>query len=905
MSAQSGGTQSGADLDAWLRQAGVVVASSDRAARALQAGFHRRRREEGLSAWPLPAINDWGVFASNAWQEMARDSRLLLNPAQEQQIWSEIIHSDKHLPTTLPASVRRLAAMAMNAHNLLCSYAPRYLEERARAGWDQDTGAFSQWLAEFDRHCWKNQLISRSRVPQELVSILQKETSVRTSLRIAGFDRILPVQQALFDAWGKWQRTETADGSGQASFFSVRDGQSELEACAWWCDQQLQAKPDTRLLIITQDLAQRRGEIERAFLRFHPPGTAPLFELSLGVPLNDVPLARSALLFLRWLSGSLGENELDWLFASGYAGSPDECVALQACMRRLRYRDRQRIEWTLDSLLKEMSGSAPAQWVRRLREAQLSLKGLDRHQNPVDWADAVPRTLEAIGWPGTLTQSSADFQALRRWQYALDTAGSLGFSGRRIAWHDFLNELETAAAEILFTPESTDAPIQIVGPAESAGLSADAIWFLGADEDTWPAAAPMHPFLPPHVQREAAMPHSSHVLDWEFSAAITHRLISSAPAVNFSFAEQKDDMETRPSRLIKQIAGTEQSLFANLFPPLYEPPLSIEYHDSTRIPFRLGNVKGGAGVLSSQSQCPFKAFAGARLAAESWDFAEAGLSAKQRGQILHEVLHSVWSGKRPGIRTHRELMDIKDLAAFVRTHVKAVFRSALPPGIEEQMPKMYLELEETRLIRLVAEWLDFERGRLVFTVEETEAQRPVTIAGLSMNLRLDRVDRLHDGSQLIIDYKTGNVDSKSWDVPRPEDVQLPLYKLFGLDPLQPSLFESYGGPVSGGLVFGKVRIGKPEFTGRVANAKETLLPSLSANSSLVKRKLTAQEESDWKDAIERLVKDFLHGQAEVDPRDYPKTCERCGRQSVCRIQEPANRARFEERDTEDDDDIEE
>ena len=95
---------------------------------------------------------------------------------------------------------------------------------------------------------------------------------------------------------------------------------------------------------------------------------------------------------------------------------------------------------------------------------------------------------------------------------------------------------------------------------------------------------------------------------------------------------------------------------------------------------------------------------------------------------------------------------------------------------------MYLELEEIRLARLLSEWIEFEKSRAPFTVEQTEAQRTVTIAGLSMNLRLDRVDRLVDGSPLVVDYKTGSVDPRSWDLPRPDDLQLPLYKVFGLEP---------------------------------------------------------------------------------------------------------------------------
>jgi ATP-dependent helicase/nuclease subunit B len=901
------GSQSGALIDAWLRDGGVVIASSDRAARALRTEFHRRRRVEGLAAWPAPAISDWHAFVLSAWQEMASDSRLVLNSAQEQQIWSDIIRSDEQLATVLPASVRRLAAMAMEAHDLLCSYASRYLKESTRAGWELDAGAFSKWLSRFDEHCRKNQLISRSRLPLELIPLLEKDNSTRPPLQLAGFDRILPLQQSVLDAWGSFQNPADAASNAQIDFFSVPDTQSELEVCAWWCYQQIEKAPGSRLLVITQELAQRRGEIERAFLRFNPATSSPLFEFSLGSPVGQMPLVRSALLLLRWLSGSLTENELDWLFASGYASTAEEAATLQAGMRRLRYRDRQRIEWTPEGLHGELTGDASAapRWARRLREAQSALKRSERSQTAIDWADKVPRLLEDMGWPNMPSPTSTEFQILRRWQSVLDVVGSLGFSGQRVSWHAFLTELEAQAAETLFAPESSDAPIQIIGPAESAGLSADAIWFLGAQEDSWPADASSHPFLPSNIQRETAMPHSSHAYDWKFSLAITQRLISSASAVHFSFPMQKDDVETRPSRLVAQIAGAPQPSPAELTPPHHEPSQAAEFPDSSRVAYELPSLRGGAGVLSSQSQCAFKAFAGSRLAAQSWDAAEAGLSAKQRGQILHDVLHSVWSGKKPGIRTSQELLEIGDLAAFVRVHVKRTLESKVPPAVRDLMPKMYLELEETRLIRLVTEWLDFERTRLPFTVEQTEAERIVTISELSMKLRLDRVDRLHDGSLLVVDYKTGNPDSKSWDLPRPDDVQLPLYKIFGLEPLQPSLFDSVSGPVTGGLVFAKVRAGKACFEGRVADALATINPGLSGNSNLVKRKLTAHEEAEWKGAIEKLVYDFVHGRAEVDPRDYPKTCEYCGLQAVCRVQEPANRRRFEKEESETDDDAEE
>lgn len=260
-------------------------------------------------------------------------------------------------------------------------------------------------------------------------------------------------------------------------------------------------------------------------------------------------------------------------------------------MRTLRRYDQQRLQWPLQGFLNQsrIAQALPVLWKRRMITAQRSLKESADLLNPIEWADKVPHLLETIGWPGTESKTSVEFQTLRRWQQALDTAGSLGFDGRRIPWQDFLSELEHAINDILFAPQSSDAPIQIAGPAESAGLTADAIWFLGVDEESWPAVASLHPFLPAYVQRESAMPHSSHQLDWQFASAITNRLLASAPEVIFSFAAQKDDAESRPSRLI---ASASQLLPAHLAPPPHDEPIAVFFNDATRVPFSLNHLRG-------------------------------------------------------------------------------------------------------------------------------------------------------------------------------------------------------------------------------------------------------------------------------------------------------------------------
>src|ERR1019366_9353321 len=283
------------EMDAWLRDGGIVVTASDRAARAIAANFHRARQAEGLTAWPAPKILPWNAFVRSAWEERTLDGRLLLNPTQERALWTDIVGANRHLASLLEGPRHRLASMAMDAHELLCSFAPRFLQsEASRSAWQQDAAAFSGWLTAFDRACRAGNLISPSRLPLELIPRLKDETKERPPLLLAGFDRVFPVQQSLFDSWGHWRQAAQGEPATEVHFHSAGDAQAELGACAEWCNSRLTADPNLRLLVITQDAASRRGEIERAFLR-HAGSADPLpFEFSLGIPLSQVALARGA-----------------------------------------------------------------------------------------------------------------------------------------------------------------------------------------------------------------------------------------------------------------------------------------------------------------------------------------------------------------------------------------------------------------------------------------------------------------------------------------------------------------------------------------------------------------------------------------------------------------------------------
>jgi hypothetical protein len=41
----------------------------------------------------------------------------------------------------------------------------------------------------------------------------------------------------------------------------------------------------------------------------------------------------------------------------------------------------------------------------------------------------------------------------------------------------------------------------------------------------------------------------------------------------------------------------------------------------------------------------------------------------------------------------------------------------------------------------------------------------------------------------------------------------------------------------------------------------------------------------WRSTLDRLADDFRRGEARVDPKEFPRTCEHCGLMALCRVRE--------------------
>ena len=174
-------------------------------------------------------------------------------------------------------------------------------------------------------------------------------------------------------------------------------------------------------------------------------------------------------------------------------------------------------------------------------------------------------------------------------------------------------------------------------------------------------------------------------------------------------------------------------------------------------------------------------------------------------------------------------------------------------------------LEQARLEVLLAGWLEVEKLREPFTVEEKEQERRVEFGGVRTVVRTDRVDRLQDGGLVLIDYKTNAPSPSAWESERPQEPQLPLYAC------------TLEGRLAA-VAFAQVRPGDLRFNGLAE--REGVLPQVKeADVDL------EQHKRQWSLALDALGEAFRAGQAQVDPRDPGTTCSRCPLPSLCRISE--------------------
>jgi ATP-dependent helicase/nuclease subunit B len=870
-----------------IKRGATILTGNQRAARGLRLSYDRHCRRTGLTQWQPPSIFAWDTWTAQLWRQLTLEghaSRLLLNRTQELHVWRSVVSADSTLSSLRTAD--SLSALASDAWRLLCAYHGQFSLSRLNAS--EDTRTFLRWTNSFNLRCRSNAYLSASELESALVELSHRLP--KKEILLVGFDTKTPAQLSLLEAISAAGSSVTdlplAVSAGRVMLATAEDPDAELTECASRINAFLTEQPGAQVAVIHPNIESDRGEIDRVFREVLAPELNNIantagspHEFSLGQSLAKAPIVAAAISILRFAVAPLPIEDLSRLLLSPWFTPTAELDArAEFDAHQIRTASLLHPWLNLDTIIRIAESSrhrdALEGLLRQLhkfsRAADRILSETTKQRSYADWADSIRDLLRAADWANFTRDTSVEFQTRRKWESALDELATLDFEGTRPVFIDALRSLEDILESTLFAPESNDAPVQIMSPQEAAGSRFDAIFFMRCSDLNWPPTQGTHPLLGWRLQRELRMPGTDPTLDNARAKTITDRLVSSAATITFSFAQRTKDASQRPSPLLLTLKTETDESAAKI---AQRTSMSLEeVLEPASIPLVRTKVRGGSSVLKNQAACPFRAFAENRLASLPLDMPQAGFDAGERGSLIHATMAKFWSDVQS--QAALRALSMNDRRATVdRAITHALERAVKLSGTADATwDAAYLDIQRSRLHRIVDLWLASELERAPFTIRALEQKfENLSFGPIELDVRIDRIDTLIDedgdaAGDILLDYKTGDAMTKHWHGDRPDDPQLPLYAALS----EPESLAGIG--------FIRLRPGTGMSLAGYASEEGLLLQSGLPETGSLEIQI-----EEWAKVLLSLATDFATGVAVVDPKTYPGTCSFCKQRILCRI----------------------
>lgn len=902
---------SGELLQAIEAGATLVVPSRQRAA-AVRLAYAARQAAQGAGVWASPRVHSLGGWLQRLSQTPARDGRTplprILPTHEEWLLWRKaaaaILESEPALGGTA-LTADSLADSLQASAELMGRWR---IPDAALSG----RGTEARWLQTAMREVRDAAsaigALPRADLPAALRALVVEPATAPSAdgaaAAVAGtflagvtLDRGLA---ALADSPLVGPLATIALGAPCTPVVEANaDPAAEWRAAAEWCRQRIVARPDARLLVVIPDLAKRRPWVERVFREVLNPGSlrdacergegagALAFAIEGGRPLAEYPEPEAALQALRVLCRPCHGADLALSLEAPWwsVGSRGARARIAA---RLREDLPQRIlPASLGKRLRALAGRggdlAAIEGCAQALDAAVARIAAGPGATP-HWAAVFEAALRDLGWPGEVAADSGTQQARLQWRSLLESfVGVSRMAPPRDAGRA-VDLLAALARREYFAPSSGDVAVLVTAALEAPVARYDGIRVCGLQADRFPAPVQVDPFVPWELQREAGIPRASPEGQLSSAEAALEAWRCCTDELVLSWALGEEDAHWMPSPLLApwQDPGAARSkdaveaaraarsarLAASLPQRLRGEEVALErWTDTHGLAWPSTDlVPGGVGTLDHQIDCPFRAYALRRLDARVEDVAEQGVSALERGRLLHLALKYFWDETRD-----QASLTALDHHARVRRLGKAIDDALqeLDLAVDgDALRARLLARERERALTLGLEVLGVDETRGGFEVVLREEPVEASIGGARIAGRLDRADRIGaDGSLAVVDYKTGVAKKLVWDGPDMSAVQLWAYAC---------MIESRGmGEVR---AVGNLHLAR-KGVGYIALAQQAeTLPG-------ARTKGWNEAQSDAAARLPALAAGFLAGEARVAPRS--KACEHCDLTALCRKSELA------------------
>ena len=858
-----------------IERGDLIITANNRLAAKIRQAWGVKQAASSCNVWHQPAVYAIDSWVQELWQSYCdagsgdteranadqHSPTQIVTPAQETLVWQNVIANDDQRAAHIqPAGY---ATLARQTYRQMQQW--RIPVQHLAA----ESPDFYRWATAFDQVLKRCQMQTQPGSCEALVSAFSGQRlsisafSRSGRITLVGFQTMPPIYLQLVESAADPADVEfIAIASAEtdphpAKKQAFTDSKQELLAAIKWATRLYETDPGQRIGIVIPDLQQRRSSVERLLNAHTGDNTATAFNISAGVPLANTAMVREALSLLDFNRPKISLNQCSALLNSPFWGGDPVAPTLKSaaeqrlqmlCRRELRSAEVRyqiaQIEQQLDS--SETLSTALTQFETLRREAPATATFSS-------WATLFKAQLEVVGWPGQRNLTSEEYQQHQHWHDLVAAFSTLDQLQSPVSLFEALTQLKQLAGATTFQPETPDASIQILGLLESTALRFDHLWVMGTDDQQWPQPCQLNPLLSADFQRRHKMPRTLPERELVLAQQQLTAYQQHSGNTVFSFCTRDGDRQLACTPLLEHIPLIEQTTgysdetsgTACLPEPQKLDMETIDCAHGPAVKAGLTPIKGGSSIFDTQALCPFNAFARYRLGAIQPPKPSLGLSAMDRGSLLHLCLEIIW----------KRLQSQQYLLTLTEQELREQIDQAISESIS-QWQKTYPELMGDRFVSLEAErlqnqlwqWMELEKQRTPFEIAEIEQRHTVTFGGLPVTLRIDRIDRLSNGKLLIIDYKTGAVAVNRWLGERPDQPQLPLYALTSEEPVA-------------GISFAVINADQQTFAG--ISEQTNIAPGINTLKGDDSFAAWEQQQQQWRGSLESIAAEFISGEAEV------------------------------------------
>jgi ATP-dependent helicase/nuclease subunit B len=457
-----------------------------------------------------------------------------------------------------------------------------------------------------------------------------------------------------------------------------------------------------------------------------------------------------------WNAGS--DAVLDWL-KNAPAVRAATASALERRVRREGLRDWRSVQ--------PLRGDGQAPWQTLIAQAQAWREPMERVRPLPMWLQALRELLQACGHWDRLALDAAGAQLLdalglpqalqAQWQ-------ELPQAARRFSLADFTVWVNDVLEAAIFKPAHPQGEQVVILPFNQLlGRDVGALVLAGCDETRLPPSPePPGPWTP--AQREMLGMPSREVIEMQMRAGWRSAL--QVPHCDVIWRASDDSGEPVlasglvQALMLEGLAAQDADPRGQREVPLQ--PIAKPLPAGTHLPV----AQLSASAYEDLRRCPYRFFALRQLGLQEAAEIDAELDKRDFGNWLHKVLASF----------HGALKQAPQLDATAR--------ASLLDTIAEQVTQEQ-GLDDGEFLPFAATWPQVRDGYLAWLAkheaagavfESAESEHEMPLGALKLVGRIDRIDRMPDGSLLVMDYKTEGRPKTVDRVRAPvEDTQLAFY----------------------------------------------------------------------------------------------------------------------------------